>query len=112
MAKFILLGLSGFVFYAIFYFSFINGLKDLGDASIAASLVPGTKFPLRTVYTGLPKLDELLTTLTVFFWPIADAQDAGLFLHSLAFSGTFGSAWILVTLESWRNGNIWTAAAL
>ncbi|KAF7585091.1 hypothetical protein BBP40_000361 [Aspergillus hancockii] len=111
-AKLILPALSLSVFYTIFYYADINGLRALGDQSIASKTLPGTNDPLRTVYTGLEPVDHLLTTLTTFFWPTTDGSHPALLLHSIAFSGTFGSAWILVSLEAWRQGNAWTIAAL
>lgn len=112
MAKYLLLSLSLSVFYFIFYYADINGLRALGDAAVAAKKVPGTNYPLRTEYTGLPLTDKLLTTLTVFFWPTVDGSHPALFIHSLAFSGTFAAAWVLVTLETWRVGNAWSLAGL
>lgn len=111
-AKLLLALLSLSVFYFIFYFADANGLRALGDAAQHAQTLPGLDVPLRTRYTGLAPLDQLLTTLTVFFWPVGDGSQPALTLHSVAFSGTFASAWILVTLESWRQGSAGTAAAL
>lgn len=111
-AKLILPLLSLSVFYFIFYFADRNGLRALGDAAVHAKKLPGLSEPLRTEYTGLPLLDQLLTTLTTFFWVTTDGSQPALMLHSIAFSGTFSSAWVLVTLESWRKGNAWTVAAL
>ncbi|KAK8925505.1 Epoxide hydrolase aurD [Metarhizium anisopliae] len=110
-AKLLLALLSLSVFYFIFYFADANGLRALGDAAQHAQTLPGLDVPLRTRYTGLAPLDQLLTTLTVFFWPVGDGSQPALTLHSVAFSGTFASAWILVTLESWRTGSAGTAAA-
>ncbi|EFZ02991.1 hypothetical protein MAA_00065 [Metarhizium robertsii ARSEF 23] len=110
-AKLLLALLSLSVFYFIFYFADANGLRALGDAAQHAQTLPGLDVPLRTRYTGLAPLDQLLTTLTVFFWPVGDGSQPALTLHSVAFSGTFASAWILVTLESWRKGSAGTAAA-
>ncbi|KAL2816479.1 hypothetical protein BJX63DRAFT_387425 [Aspergillus granulosus] len=109
--KFFLPLLSLFVFYAIFYFSEINGSNKLVFESIAAKKLPAGDAPLRTVYTGVAPLDELLTVLTVFFWPATDCSNLSLLVHSIGFSGTFGSAWILVCLEAWRRGNAWTIVA-
>ena len=111
-AKLVLPLLSASVFYAIFYFALVNGLRDLGDECVANKTLPGTDFPLRTVYTGVGKVDELLTLLTTFFWPVTDGFHPALLLHSIAFSGTFCSAWVLVTLESWRKGNRGTILAV
>ncbi|TQV90417.1 atmA protein [Cordyceps javanica] len=103
-----LLGLLLAVPYFVGYLSFANGLLPLVDDIWAAGRFPdGT--PLRTRWLGgPPKLDELLSKLVVFFWPVAAFQHPGLFLHSLAFSGTFAAGWTLVTLETWRAGNAWT----
>lgn len=107
----ILFSLSAFVFYAIFYFSYANGLHELGHKAVASGKLPGLDAPLRTVYTGVEPIDRLLTLLITFFYPAMDGQDATLLLHSIGFSGTFGAAWTLVVLESWRKGNAGTVAA-
>ncbi|GKZ39405.1 hypothetical protein AbraIFM66950_000235, partial [Aspergillus brasiliensis] len=110
-AKLILPLLSLFTLYAIWYYADANGLLELARQSIDRKTLPGSDAPLRTIYTGLPQLDHLLTTLTTFFWPTTDGSHPALTLHTLGFAGTFGSAWILITLESWRQGNTWTLAA-
>ncbi|KAJ5915579.1 hypothetical protein N7466_011512 [Penicillium verhagenii] len=107
----ILFSLSAFVFYAIFYFSYANGLDELGKQAVASGKLPGLNEPLRTVYTGVEPIDRLLTLLTTFFYPALDGQSPTLLLHSIGFSGTFGAAWTLVVLESWRKGNAGTVAA-
>lgn len=107
----ILFSLSAFVFYAIFYFSQVNGLHELSLKSVASGKLPGLDEPLRTVYTGVEPVDRLLTVLTTFFYPVLDGQSSTLLLHSIGFSGTFGAAWTLVVLESWRKGNAGTIAA-
>ena len=112
VAKVLLPSLSLFALYAIFYYADINGLRALGEQYVASKTLPGTNEPLRTIYTGIEPIDHLLTTLTAFFWPTTDGSNPTLFLHSVAFSGTFGSAWVLITLEAWRQGNAWTIAAL
>lgn len=98
--------------YAIFFFSYQNGLNDMGLEQVESKTLPGLNDPLRTVYTGVEKIDEILTVLTTFFWTTTDGSHPGLMLHTIGFSGTFGAAWVLVTLESWRRGNAWTIAAL
>lgn len=107
----ILFSLSAFVFYAIFYFTHINGLDELGHNTIDSGKLPGHNEPLRTHYTGVEPIDRVLTLLTVFFYPALDGQSPTLLLHSIGFSGTFGAAWVLVVLESWRKGNAGTVAA-
>lgn len=110
-AKLVLPLLSVFALYAIFYFAEINGLNHLAQGAITAKTLPGTNEPLRTIYTGIEPVDNVLAALTTFFWPATDGSNPTLTLHSIAFSGTFGAAWTLVTLESWRRGNAWTVAA-
>ncbi|KAJ5242610.1 uncharacterized protein N7469_000937 [Penicillium citrinum] len=109
--KYVLFSLSAFVFYAIFYFAKVNGLDALGQQTIASGKLPGLNAPLRNFYTGVEPIDRILTLLTVFFYPTLDGQSPGLLLHSIGFSGTFGAAWTLVVLESWRKGNAGTVAA-
>jgi len=109
--KYVLFSLSAFVFYAIFYFAKANGLDALGQQTIASGKLPGLNEPLRNFYTGVEPIDRILTLLTVFFYPTLDGQSPGLLLHSIGFSGTFGAAWTLVVLESWRKGNAGTVAA-
>ncbi|PYH88017.1 hypothetical protein BO71DRAFT_392372 [Aspergillus ellipticus CBS 707.79] len=110
-AKLTLPLLSAFTVYAIWNYGEANGLLALSKESMMRQTLPGSDAALRTVYTGVPQLDELLTTLTTFFWPTTDGSHPALTLHTLGFAGTFGSAWILIALESWRHGNAWTIAA-
>ncbi|KAL4778547.1 hypothetical protein BJX76DRAFT_352532 [Aspergillus varians] len=110
-AKLILPLLCLLVFYAIFYLAEINGAYKLVMESIATGKLPGSDAPLRKVYTGIPHLDNVLTGMTVFFWPTTDGSNLSLLVHSIGFSGSLGSAWVLVTLEAWRRGNAWTVAA-
>ncbi|RJE25388.1 hypothetical protein PHISCL_02279 [Aspergillus sclerotialis] len=109
--KYIVPMIGASALYAIFFFSHQNGLHDMGLKQVESKTLPGLNDPLRTVYTGVEKIDEILTVLTTFFWTTTDGSHPGLMLHTIGFSGTFGAAWVLVTLESWRRGNAWTIAA-
>ncbi|CAG8897575.1 unnamed protein product [Penicillium egyptiacum] len=109
--RYVLFSLSASVFYAIFYFSYINGLDALGRKSIESGKLPSIDAPLRTVYTGIKEVDHVLTLLTTFFYPALDGNNPGLLLHGVSFSGTFGATWTLIVLESWRKGNAGTIAA-
>ncbi|KAJ5177631.1 uncharacterized protein N7500_000330 [Penicillium coprophilum] len=109
--RYVLFSLSALVFYAIFYFASINGLDALGHKSIESGKLPSIDAPLRTVYTGIEAVDNVLTLLTVFFYPTLDGHNPGLLLHGVGFSGTFGATWTLIVLESWRKGNAGTIAA-
>ncbi|KAL4813850.1 hypothetical protein BDW67DRAFT_192625 [Aspergillus spinulosporus] len=109
--KLILPLLSALVFYTIFYLFETNGASKLVKESVATGKLPGSDAALRKVYTGIVPLDELLEILVVFFWPTTDGSNLSLLVHTIGFSGTFGSAWVLVTLESWRRGNAWKIVA-
>ncbi|GAD99560.1 conserved hypothetical protein [Paecilomyces variotii No. 5] len=99
---------SAFALYSKFYFAFSNGLLELVDKVAADKLIPNvTNEALRTVYTGVPLVDQLFITLGTFFWPTVDGNHPTVTLHTLAFAGAFGSAWVLVLLEGWRKGNAW-----
>jgi hypothetical protein len=93
--------------YAIHTLSGNNGTFDLieefGKQNVLSS-GSGSE-TLKTSYTGIEAIDHLLTILTLFFAPVVDGSNASLVLHTVAFSGAFGSAWVLVVLESWRAGN-------
>lgn len=112
--KYILPLFSLFALYAIFLVAHTNGLRGLARASIAAKILPDPteSLPLRTVYTGIEPVDRILVTLTTFFWTVFDGSNPSLLLYCICFAGAFGSAWVLVTLESWRRGNAWRVAAL
>ncbi|KAJ5807335.1 hypothetical protein N7447_010791 [Penicillium robsamsonii] len=109
--RYILFSLSALVFYAIFYFASVNGLDALAHKSIESGKLPSIDAPLRTVYTGIEAVDNVLALLTVFFYPTLDGHNPSLLLHSIGFSGTFGATWTLIVLESWRKGNAGTVAA-
>ncbi|KAL4972915.1 hypothetical protein BDW66DRAFT_169091 [Aspergillus desertorum] len=109
--KLILPLLSALVFYTIFYTFQINGASKLVRESIATGKLPASDASLRKIYTGIAPLDKLLTVLVIFFWPVTDGSNLSLLIHTLGFSGAFGSAWVLVTLESWRRGNAWKIVA-
>jgi hypothetical protein len=98
--------------FAIFWFAENNGLRALAKQCLENETLPGTKEMLRTKYTGIQAIDHLLSILATFFWPALDGSNPSLTLHSIMFAGAFGSAWVLVVLESWRKGNAWTPAAL
>lgn len=111
LAPLALLGLALSVPYFIGYLSHANGLLPLVDTIVASGKLPdGT--PIRTHWFGLPNLDRLTTALVAFFWPAAAALHPALLVHSIAFSGTFGATFALMTLESWRSGNAWTLSGL
>jgi hypothetical protein len=111
LARTTLIALNLFAIYAIFYFAWKNGLKEKADSFIESQILPDTAttlskgHPMRTVYTGIEPIDRLLMVMGTFFWTVLDGSTPDLLLHSVIFSGTFGSAWVLLLLEGWRKGN-------
>ena len=111
LARTTLLALHLFGVYAIFYFAWKNGLKEKADYFIEAQILPGTADALskghamRVVYTGITPIDKLLLTMGAFFWSVLDGSTPEMLVHSVAASGAFGSAWVLLLLEGWRQGN-------
>ena len=102
---------SFFLIFAGLYFTHIllfkNGtvgllehLRDNGPRNL-----PGTKEPLRLVYTGIKKIDYRLTVLETIFWPISHGSHPYLSLQAFYFVGQVAGAWGLVMLEGTRSGN-------
>lgn len=113
LVSYFLFFLSAFALYSEFYFAFSNGLLELSDKVAVDKLIPNLdNEPLRTVYTGVELVDRLFILLGTFFWPTVDGNNPALTLHTLAFAGAFGSAWVLILLEGWRKGNAWKPVAL
>ncbi|KAL1962496.1 hypothetical protein VTN77DRAFT_9617 [Rasamsonia byssochlamydoides] len=98
--------------YAIIGFSSHNGLFFLIQDSIANKTLPGSDKPLRTSYTGIRYLDHVLTNLGPFFWPAITGDSPSMSVYLLGFLGSFGAAWVLLTLEGWRRGNTGKVVAL
>jgi hypothetical protein len=96
---------SALVFYANTQFVHNSGIGVLIRDAIVSKTLPGSNHALKMVVTGIPRVDRELMILTSFFYPVADWQNATLLLHTLGFSGSFASAWALVTMEAWRSGN-------
>ncbi|KAJ5559431.1 hypothetical protein N7513_001830 [Penicillium frequentans] len=92
--------------------SCITGIRVLIRDAILSKTLPGSNHALRTVFTGIARIDRELMILTSFFYPAVDGQNATLLLHTVGSSGSFGSAWALMTMEAWRSGNRWTIIAV
>lgn len=98
---------TAFAGSAIWSFARANGTLDLLNEFGEKKLVPygDNRVPMRTTYTGIEAIDNICVVLVVFFAPVVDLSNASLVLHTVAFGGVLGSAWVLVVLESWRAGN-------
>ncbi|KAL1999958.1 hypothetical protein VTN02DRAFT_3743 [Thermoascus thermophilus] len=98
--------------YTLFIGSERNGLFPLIREAIESRTLPtggnangnGT-VPLRTVFTGTKLLDHGLASIAPFFWSAIDGSTPELSLYALEVAGSFGAAWVLITVEGWRRGN-------
>lgn len=103
--------LCPFTIYTLFICSERNGLFPLIREAIESRTLPtggnrnGT-VPLRTIFTGNKLLDHGLASIAPFFWSAIDGSTPELSLCALEVAGSFGAAWVLVTMEGWRMGNV------
>lgn len=67
--------------------------------------LPQIQQPLRRFYTGISPVDHQLSSLTIFFWPIADAHLPSLTLLWVNLSGELVMSWTLIMIEKMRKGN-------
>lgn len=67
--------------------------------------LPQIQQPLRRFYTGILPVDHQLSSLTIFFWPIADAHLPSLTLLWVNLSGELVMSWTLIMIEGMRKGN-------
>ena len=98
--------------YTTWYFLFNNGTADHTAHSRKLGLLPGTKEPVRTVYTGVPAIDHQLTFLTLFFWEIVDGSNPSASLFSFYFATQVACGWGLLMVESQRHSNRWSLLSL
>jgi hypothetical protein len=101
----VLLSLLAWGVFSLFVFSFKNGFIAVMQQAIDSGILLPSGEALRTEYTGISLIDQLLTSLTPFFYPLAEGNAPGLLLHSVNFAGCIGSLWTVVLLESLRSGN-------
>ncbi|KAK5946107.1 hypothetical protein PMZ80_000247 [Knufia obscura] len=64
------------------------------------------------VFTGIRPLDDMLSILLTFFWPVVDGEHPDSSLISILFAGQAVAAWTLTMLEGLRKGNSWRAISL
>ena len=79
---------------------------------IGPQLLPGTKAPVRTVYTGVPAIDYQLAVLAVFFWENVDGSSPSASLYCFHFATQVACGWPLFMIESLRRGNRWALLSL
>jgi hypothetical protein len=76
------------------------------------NVYPKTDVFARHDFTGIERLDSLLRTLNITFWPIIDGSFPAASVQNFHFAGEYGATWMLLFLESIRAGNQWKAASL
>lgn len=100
---------SAFGFYALWAFSFSNGLFDYIPET-AKTLFPDSTTP--ATLTGLTALDEQLKVLVSFFWPVIDGSSPDVSLHAMNFMFQATTMWLLLMVEGLRHGNNWKLVSL
>lgn len=76
----------------------IQGIQNSGN-------LPQSEIPLRRFYTGISPIDNQLSSLIIFFWPIADAHLPTLTVFWVNFCGELVMSWTLIMIEGMRKGN-------
>ena len=111
--KVVLFFLAAAGYYTTWYFFSHNGTANHLAYVRQLQLLPGTQEPVRTVFTGLPALDDQLTVLTLFFWEIVNGSTApSASLFCFYFATQLACGWGLLVLEGSRHGNRWTLVSL
>ena len=100
--------------YATWYLISYNGTAELmRDVRIRGPhIVPGTKAPLKRVFTGIGTLDHQLTVLTLFFWEVVDGSMPNASLFCFGFAGQAVAAWTVIYIEGRRASNRWRIISL
>lgn len=113
-ARFGLLLFSAAGFYVTWYMFMNNGTVDhmTRIREVGPRLLPGTKEPLKTVYTGVPAVDHQLTILTTLFWEQVDGSNPSASLFCFHFATQAACGWGLLLLETLRCGNRWKIISL
>lgn len=113
-ARFALLLFSAAGAYGTWYIFINNGSTDYMTRirDVGPRLLPGTKEPLKTVFTGIPAIDYQLTILTLCFWEQVDGSNPSSSLFCFHFATQAACGWGLLLLESLRHGNRWRIISL
>jgi hypothetical protein len=113
-ARFGLLLFSAAGFYVTWYMLMNNGTVDhmTRIREVGPRLLPGTKEPLKTVYTKISAVDHQLTILTTLFWEQVDGSNPSASLFCFHFATQAACGWGLLLLETLRYGNRWRIISL
>ena len=109
-----LLFLSAAGYYFTWYILLNNGTTDYMAhiRDIGPRLLPGTKEPIRTEYTGVAAIDYQLTVLALFFWENVDGSNPAGSLFCFHFATQVACGWGLLMIEGLRRGNRWALISL
>ena len=112
--KLALLCLSAAGYYAVWYILLNNGTTDYMShiRDFGPRVLPGTKAPLRTVYSGVPAIDYQLTVLALLFWETVDGSHPSASLFCFHFAMQIVCGWGLLMIEGLRHGNRWRVVSL
>ncbi|KAF2422158.1 hypothetical protein EJ08DRAFT_640974 [Tothia fuscella] len=89
-------------------FSVRNGFYDLVDTAAKQHFVPiDAVGKMKRSFTGVGPLDQLLSGLVGFFWPMVTKEqgNAGLSLMGLEFAGQGCALVTMIMIEGFRRGN-------
>ena len=93
--------------YGAIFVGFTNGFLPTLTESIANGEVPGCPVPLKTVYANFAPLDGFLQNVIPFFCVALDgAQTWAETLSNWYLTAQLFAAWILLSLEGRRRGNL------
>lgn len=106
--------LSAFAFYSTWYLVYKNGTLDLMTQvhDQGPHLLPGTKAPLKRVFTGINSIDDQLTGMVLFFWEQVDGSLPNASLFCFMFAGEAVAVWTILYVESQRLSNSWRLVSL
>jgi hypothetical protein len=76
-----------------------------GTLDVIGQLSASSSHALRTVYTGLRPVDEVLTNLVLFFWNVVDGTYPPIALFALWMAGQIVCVLVVTMLEGYRKVN-------
>lgn len=84
------------------FFEIINRLTATKKPTL-----PGSEIVMRTEWTGVQPIDEVLCSMIAFFWIVISGSSPTLSFQSVHFYGQGIATWLLMLVESFRVGNSW-----
>lgn len=107
LTKLALLALALLGFKSLMLFSIENGLVDfLAQVQDTGTFPDGDGVPLAPLLPGWhPTMDWQLRAHVVFLWSFVDGRRPDMALVLLEFVGAFGAAWVLIVMDSLREGS-------